>query len=378
MTSRQDGRGKGLRPAVFLDRDGTLIKEKGYLRDPGAVELETGAAEAVRVLNRAGIPVVVVTNQSGIARGYYTQEDLGRIHQTLHRLLAAEGARLDGIFFCPHHPDGTVPAYRTGCACRKPATGMLERAARDLSLRLRGSCLVGDKRTDMQCAEAAGLVGILVTTGFGKQEWLETLRDPASPQPSLVAGSLLEAVERVLVEWGPEAGQAGAGPGRTTPWTCKQVSLEHLLGRLQDHRDRGQTVVFASGVFDLADAGYAESLQHARKQGDLLVVGVNDDASAAAMRGDDRLGAPAEMRISRLSALACVDYCVLLRERTAGRLLEAVRPEVRATGAGDAEATGSGREREKQGSTGETVAGPAETRSTGNSPPGRLNGPSHG
>lgn len=316
--------------AVFLDRDGTLIKEKGYLHDPAELELEEGAAEAVRRLNHAGWPVVLVTNQSGIARGLFDERAMDRVHDALREMLAREGAHLDGVYACPHHPEARVAALRGACACRKPGIGLLRQAERDLGVQPGGSTLIGDKGSDMQCARNGGLVGILVTTGYGWAEWGKALRQGSAWEPDRVAGSLLEAVERVLSEGAPDA--AGAPPRGNPPWTCKFVSLEHLKARLRERRERGETVVLASGVFDLFHAGHAGYLQAARREGDVLVVGVNDDASSRALKGPSRPVYPAEERIQVLSALGCVDECVLVRETTADALVEALRPDVHAKG----------------------------------------------
>jgi len=363
MTPERNTGDTGKRWAVFLDRDGTVTREKGYLRDPQDLELEAGSADAIRLLNRAGIPAVLVTNQSGIARGYYTEKDVDRVHRTLHGLLAQQNARLDGIFFCPHHPEGSVEVYRRRCACRKPATGLLRKASADLSLQLSGSYLIGDKRTDMQCAASAGMVGVLVTTGYGWQEWAESLNDPASPQPDLVAGSLREAVQRILSE--EHVRTEPGGPGNRSPlWSCKFISREHLRKRLAAHRARGETVVLADGVFDLLHAGHTEYLQEARKQGDVLVVGVHDDTSAAALKGPARPVYPAQDRIVILSALACVDYCVLLREPRADDLLGAVRPDIHAKGSDDAGENVSGNPTEERFCGEVRIVGPPKTRST--------------
>lgn len=118
------------RPAVFLDRDGVLIEDVHYLKNPEQVRLTPGAGPAVARLNAEGLPVVVVTNQSGVARGYFPEEAVAEAHRRLDELLAEHGARIDRYYHCPHHPDGTVAAYRVACECRKPRPGMLLRAAR--------------------------------------------------------------------------------------------------------------------------------------------------------------------------------------------------------------------------------------------------------
>ncbi|HEY8485251.1 MAG TPA: HAD-IIIA family hydrolase [Longimicrobiales bacterium] len=156
---------RALRPAIFLDRDGTLIQERNYLADPELVELIPGAAQALRALAEAGYALVLVTNQSGIARGYIRPEEYQAVQDRLHALLAAEGVRLDGVYCCPHHPEITGP-----CECRKPAPGLFRQAAAELRLDLRASYYVGDRLRDVLPARVLGGTGILVRTGYGAQE----------------------------------------------------------------------------------------------------------------------------------------------------------------------------------------------------------------
>ncbi|MCL6613779.1 MAG: HAD family hydrolase, partial [Firmicutes bacterium] len=137
------------RPAVFLDRDGTISEEIGYIRDPSQYRLLPGAAAAIRRLNERGIPAILVTNQSGPARGLYGEETILAVLEEMHRQLAKEGAHLDGVYYCPHLPDGIVPAYAVECNCRKPRPGMLLRAAEEHGLDLSHSFMVGDKVCDV-------------------------------------------------------------------------------------------------------------------------------------------------------------------------------------------------------------------------------------
>ena len=153
------------RPAVFLDRDGTLVEDRRYLRDPALLHLLPGASEAVRRLNAAAIPAVVVTNQSGIARGLLTEADYAATVRRLDELLAAAGARLDGHYHCPHLPDLTGP-----CDCRKPGPLLYRRAADDLDLDLGRSGWVGDRLRDIEAALTFGGRGVLVLTGAGLEE----------------------------------------------------------------------------------------------------------------------------------------------------------------------------------------------------------------
>lgn len=185
------------RPAVFIDRDGTLTEEVGYVNHPARLTLLPRSAEAIRRLNRAGIPAVVVTNQAGIARGYFTEEVLHAVNAAMVSQLKEAGAHLDGVYVCPHHPSEGAPPYRAVCDCRKPRPGLLHRAAAELGLDLPASTVVGDKPSDLVPARAVGARGVLVLTGYGLGEW-EYRRDRFVVEPDHVAADLLAAVEWIL------------------------------------------------------------------------------------------------------------------------------------------------------------------------------------
>ena len=157
-----------MRPGVLLDRDGTIIEERGYLDRLDLIAPYAWSAEAIRLLTGAGFAVVVVTNQAGVARGYFDEDFVRQAHARLDELLCGEGAEVNGYYYCPHHPDGVVERYRRACRCRKPGPGMAESAARDLGLDLSRSFVVGDKRLDIELAEGVGATGVLVRTGYGR------------------------------------------------------------------------------------------------------------------------------------------------------------------------------------------------------------------
>ncbi len=189
---------RALRPGVFLDRDGTLNEDVDFLRTPDELVLLPGVVEAVRALNAADFRVAVVTNQSGIARGFLDEAALERIHAELERRLARGGARLDGIYHCPHHPTQGEAPYRMRCSCRKPEPGLLQRAARELSIDLAQSFVIGDSVRDLEAGARLGVAGILVATGKGvrERELLGRLRDP----PPRLASDLGQAVELLLAD----------------------------------------------------------------------------------------------------------------------------------------------------------------------------------
>jgi len=158
------------RPAVFLDRDGTIIEDVGFLDVIDKLVLFPWSVDAIRACNRSGMAVVVVTNQSGVARGYFSEAFVDQAHRVLSARLAAGGARIDAYYHCPHHPEGSVAAYARPCDCRKPARGLVDCAARDLDLDPRRSFVVGDKWIDVGLAQAVGARGILVRSGTGAAE----------------------------------------------------------------------------------------------------------------------------------------------------------------------------------------------------------------
>lgn len=179
------------RPAVFLDRDGTLVHPRHYPSRPADLRLYDGIGPRLRRVQAAGFRLVVVTNQSGIARGYFTEDDLARMHDHLAAELAREGVRLDGIYHCPHHPDGVIPALSVRCACRKPEPGLIRRAAANLALDLPRSWFIGDILDDVEAGNRAGCRTILVDLG--------TEARPAHPlrRPAYVARDTRHALDVV-------------------------------------------------------------------------------------------------------------------------------------------------------------------------------------
>ena len=187
------------RAAVFLDRDGTLTEEVGYVNHIDRAQLFPWSSEAVRRLKSAGLPVIVVTNQSGVGRGYFTEELVAQVHRKIQNELAAADTRLDAFYYCPHHPSAVVEAYRQGCRCRKPSTGMADEAAERFGIDLSASWVVGDTYRDMQMGFNIGARTVLLMTGYGRGEY-EHLRGRWSRMPDQTAENLLQAAEQILQE----------------------------------------------------------------------------------------------------------------------------------------------------------------------------------
>jgi histidinol-phosphate phosphatase family protein len=172
--------------AVFLDRDGTINEDRGYVSDPDELVLLPGAAASIKRLNREGVKVIVITNQSGVGRGLYSAGDVRVVNQRLEELLRLDGARLDGVYYCPHRPD-------EGCGCRKPETGLIVQAAEEHSIDLESSFVVGDKASDIGLAKGVNARAVLVLTGVGATE-----KDKLDQAPDYVAEDLGAATEWIL------------------------------------------------------------------------------------------------------------------------------------------------------------------------------------
>jgi D-glycero-D-manno-heptose 1,7-bisphosphate phosphatase len=183
-------------PAFFLDRDGTINEDTGYVSSADELVVYPWAARAVRLINQSGLKTIVITNQSGVARAIYTEDVLAAIHARMIDELARDGARVDAIYYCPHHPRIGDERYRQTCECRKPRPGMLRAAARDHNIDLSRSFVIGDKASDINLAANVGARSALVMTGYGR----ETLanRDCWPCDPDLVADDLLDAVRQAL------------------------------------------------------------------------------------------------------------------------------------------------------------------------------------
>lgn len=189
--------------AVFLDRDGTINEECGYIDRIEALRLIPDAGAAVRRINESGLKVVVVTNQSGVARGFFDEAFVNRANARLSEMLAAEGAHVDAFYYCPHHPTDGKGRYLQTCACRKPAPGMLLKAAAELGIDRRRSYLVGDTLKDIEAGARAGVRAILVLTGYGEESAASLAQRPETAgtdsfRPRHIAANLTEAVAWII------------------------------------------------------------------------------------------------------------------------------------------------------------------------------------
>jgi D,D-heptose 1,7-bisphosphate phosphatase len=186
------------RRAIFLDKDGTLVDDVPYNVDPDLISLAPNAAEGLRLFSRLGYALLVVSNQSGVARGHFSEDALDPVWQRLDELLAAEGVQLDGYYYCPHHPAGSIAAYARACDCRKPEPGLLLRAAAEHDVELQTSWMVGDILHDVEAGRRAGCRTILIDNG-NETEWQRgPLRTPDIRVPDLHAAALLVAATQPI------------------------------------------------------------------------------------------------------------------------------------------------------------------------------------
>ncbi len=183
---------------IFLDRDGTLNEEVHYLYRQEDLRLLSGVPEAVRLLREAGFKIVVITNQAGVARGYYTCEDVENLHRYMNNLLEKEGARIDAFYYCPHHPEYGVGIYRQVCRCRKPDIGMFEKAEENFEVDKAHSYMIGDKRLDIQAGKNYGVFSILVGTGYGAGLKEESDEKGEEPFYDFYAKTLVDAAEYII------------------------------------------------------------------------------------------------------------------------------------------------------------------------------------
>ncbi len=185
-----------MKRAVFMDRDGTISEEVGYINHPSRFRLFPYSATAIKLLNEAGWLAIVVTNQAGVARGYFSEEMVQIVHQRLKQELEDESARLDAIYYCAHHPSVGEPPYRFDCDCRKPKPGLIRHATKHFDIDLSASWMVGDRYSDIEMARNAGVNSAFLLSGYGRGEW-EHQRGSWEHQPDLVAENLFDAVKSI-------------------------------------------------------------------------------------------------------------------------------------------------------------------------------------
>jgi rfaE bifunctional protein nucleotidyltransferase chain/domain len=315
------------RPAVFFDRDGTLIEEVSYLDAIERIRLFPYSVEAIRLLRRAGYAIVVVTNQAGVARGFFDEAFVESTHRHIGERFAQAGAPIDAFYYCPHYASGSRPEYAVDCACRKPAPGMVERAVEELGIDPRRSFVVGDRWLDVKLAQNVGAQGILVRTGYGTHSANYPEDDV---RPAAVVDHVFAAASWIVRVASRRAGPSG--PARRPSDPARILPLSELSPAIAEERRQGRTIALANGCFDILHVGHVRYLEASSEQADRLVVAVNADDTVRQLKGEGRPVLSAADRAELVAALRCVDYVVVFEEPTVTRVLEALHPDVHCKG----------------------------------------------
>ncbi len=311
------------RAVALLDRDGTINEEVEYLSDPDGFYLIPQAARAIRILNNEGVAAVLTTNQSGIPRGYFTEETLTAIHEKMNELLQEEGAHLDGIYYAPALPDSGDPL-------RKPEKGMYDQACKELGLEGLPVYSVGDRFLDVEFGLNCGGKGIRVLTGSQLKEDmggdLEKLHAARKRHRVFIAEDLFEAAHRLLADMILDEVPEDFGMRK------KFGHLQKTAEAIATEKENGNRVVLVNGCFDLLHGGHVSYLESAREMGDRLVLAVNSNSSIQRLKGEGRPILDEAQRLQMLASLRYVDYLTVFHEDSADYVLEILRPDIHAKG----------------------------------------------
>lgn len=311
------------RAVALLDRDGTINEEVEYLSHPDEITLIPGAADAIRMLNQEGVAAVLTTNQSGIARGYFSVERLAEIHDRLAELLAAEGARLDAIYHAPSLPDAGDPD-------RKPGIGMYKDAVRDLGLEGLPAYSIGDRSLDVEFGLNCGGKGIRVLTGHHLKDDVpydpKVLHETRSQRRVFISENLLQAVHLVFSD-------LLSTQRPKDRYVREKFNDLYLTARaLRSERKAENRIVLANGCFDLLHGGHISYLKSARELGDRLVLAINSNASVSRLKGTSRPLLSEIDRVQILASLRYVDYLTIFHHDSADYVLEVIQPHIHAKG----------------------------------------------
>ena len=287
--------------AIFLDRDGTLNIDKGYTYKTQDLKFFPDVSKALNLLKK-DFKFVIITNQSGIGRGYYTEEDFHKFNNRLVGELEKKGIKIEKTYFCPHHPDDN-------CDCRKPNTKFVEQARKELGIELKNSFVIGDHPNDVELGKNAGCKTIYLLTGHGKKHFKEL-----KIKPDFTASSLFEATRFINQK------------------REKIKTKEEIEKIAKELKQKGKKIATCNGCFDILHPGHIYLLEESKKQGDILIVGLNSDKSVKGNKGPKRPINNENARAAVLSSLDIVDYVVIFDEKTPIKLLGAIKPDVHCNG----------------------------------------------
>jgi|GEM_PF-491760 len=292
-----------MKAAIFLDRDGTLLQDAGYTYKESDLSFLPFVIEGLKELQR-NFPLFIVTNQSGINRGYFTEEQMQQFHAHMLHELKNEGIEIKKIYFSPHRPDEPSET-------RKPSPGLLDLCKKEFEVDLKSSWVVGDKISDIELAERRGSLSVLLMTGSP----LTGMKKLKAQPPTYIASNFQQAVQFIC---------------RTS--AEKIIPRPELKKLIQEKRGLGKKIVSLNGTFDLTHSGHQKILEEAKAQGDILIVALNSDASVKQNKGPLRPLNNEKARLLMMSSFPNVDYVTCFDEKTPISLLEEIKPDVHVNG----------------------------------------------
>ncbi len=291
-----------MKKAIFLDRDGTLNEDNGYTYRVEDFKLLPGVIEGL--LKLKDYELFIISNQSGIGRGYYTEQDMHDYNDRLILELKKYNIKINQVYYCPHSPD-------TECRCRKPSTFFVDEAAKEYHIDIKRSYVIGDHPSDILLANNAGMNGIYLLSGHG----VKHLPEARQGKPEYVAANFLQAAEYI-----------------TDDQIHKIVSIDSASAISSSEKEKGKKVVTVNGTFDILHKGHEKILEEAKKQGDILIVGLNSDESVKQNKGPSRPINTEESRARMLARYPSVSYVVIFDEKTPLKMLDQIKPDVHVNG----------------------------------------------
>ncbi len=291
-----------MRRAVFIDRDGVIICDSGYPHEARKMIILPGIVNALKKIKKYDYVIIVVSNQSGVARGLFTEKEVLLFNRILKKRLEKDGIMIDGFYFCPHHPHAIIKKYKKVCKCRKPQPGMLFLAAKEFNISLKDSWMIGDKEGDVVAGRFASCKTIKIGETKGSADF---------------SAKNMQEVVNLIAE---------------TETDGKLVTKAKLLGIIKKAKRKRKKIVFTNGCFDILHAGHVDYLKKAKDLGDLLVIGLNSDESVKKIKGKSRPLNNELRRAKVLSALSYVDYIVIFEENIPTILIKDIKPDIHVKG----------------------------------------------
>ncbi len=299
-----------MKRAIFLDRDGTINEDTHYLNHPDQIRILPNTIEGLKKLQKEFL-LIIVTNQSGIGRGYFTEKHLQKIHKRLLKILKFHGVQITKIYYAPYYKNAKDPRYRTGEFDRKPHPGMILKAAQEFDIELSASWIIGDKESDIGAGINAGLKGTVYIQH--KNEDLSQLEY----KPTKIVRNLNQAADWIL---------------KKEEESRIYTDYKKLAAIVEKLKSRGKKIVTTNGVFDILHIGHLRYLSKAKKYGDILIVGINSDESVKKIKGMTRPIISQFARAEMVANLKPVDYCIIFNEKDPKKFLSFIKPDVHIKG----------------------------------------------